>query len=86
MLVVTPYYNKPPRAGCVAHFRAVAAATDKPVMLYNIPGRTASSTSSPTCSPSSREVDNIVAVKQANADMDQARRVIADGGARALRR
>src|SRR6188474_1521578 len=62
VLVVTPYYNKPPRAGLVAHFRAVAKSTDKPVMLYNIPGRTLINLE-PDLLARLGEVDNIVAVK-----------------------
>jgi len=79
VLVVTPYYNKPPRAGLVAHFRAVAKSTDKPVMLYNIPGRTLINLE-PDLLARLGEVDNIVAVKQANDDMEQAKRVISEAG------
>jgi 4-hydroxy-tetrahydrodipicolinate synthase len=79
VLVVTPYYNKPPRAGLVAHFRAVAESTDKPVMLYNIPTRTVINLE-PDLLARIGEVDNIVAVKQANDDIDQARRVISEAG------
>jgi 4-hydroxy-tetrahydrodipicolinate synthase len=79
VLVVTPYYNKPPRAGLVAHFRAVAESTDKPVMLYNIPSRTVINLE-PDLLARLGELDNIVAVKQANDDMDQARRVISEAG------
>jgi 4-hydroxy-tetrahydrodipicolinate synthase len=79
VLVVTPYYNKPPRAGLVAHFHAVAESTDKPVMLYNIPSRTGINLE-PDLQAELAQVENIVAVKQANSDMDQARRVISDAG------
>jgi 4-hydroxy-tetrahydrodipicolinate synthase len=79
VLVVTPYYNKPPRAGLVAHFRAVAESTHKPVMLYNIPGRTLINLE-PDLLARLGEVDNIVAVKQANDDMEQAKRVISEAG------
>jgi 4-hydroxy-tetrahydrodipicolinate synthase len=79
VLVVTPYYNKPPRAGLVAHFRAVAESTDKPVMLYNIPGRTLINLE-PDLLARLGEVDNIVAVKQANDDMEHAKRVISEAG------
>jgi 4-hydroxy-tetrahydrodipicolinate synthase len=79
VLIVTPYYNKPPRAGLVAHFRAVAESTDKPVMLYNIPGRTLINLE-PDLLARLGEVDNIVAVKQANDDLEQAKRVISEAG------
>lgn len=74
-LVVTPYYNKPPRQGIVEHFKAVAAATDKPVMVYNIPSRCAINLD-PDLQAELGKIDNVVAVKQANADMEQAKRIL----------
>jgi 4-hydroxy-tetrahydrodipicolinate synthase len=79
VLVVTPYYNKPPRAGLVAHFRAVAESTDKPVMIYNIPSRTGINLE-PDLQAEIAQVENIVAVKQANSDIEQARKIISDAG------
>ncbi len=78
VLAVTPYYNKPPRAGLVAHFRAIAAATNLPMMVYNIPARCVLNLD-PDLLAEVGEIDNIVAVKQANADMEQARRIVEDG-------
>jgi 4-hydroxy-tetrahydrodipicolinate synthase len=78
VLAVTPYYSKPPRAGLIAHFEAVAAATDKPMMLYNIPARCMINLD-PDLLAEVGEIDNVVAVKQANDDMDQARRIVEDG-------
>lgn len=65
-LVVTPYYNKPNRAGLRAHFRAVARATDLPVILYNIPSRTVINMDAELMAEIAAENDNVVAVKQAN--------------------
>jgi 4-hydroxy-tetrahydrodipicolinate synthase len=78
MIVVTPYYNKPQRAGLAAHFRAVAEATDKPIMIYNIPARCVINLE-PDFLSELGEVENIVAVKQANSDLGQARQIVADG-------
>ena len=65
MLVVTPYYNKPNPAGIRAHVEAIAAATDKPIVLYNIPSRTVINVS-PAELAELAAIDNVVAVKQAN--------------------
>ena len=73
-LVVTPYYNKPPPRGIVAHFEAVAAATDRPVIVYNIPGRVVINIEPETMARLA-EIENVTAVKQANDDLDQARRI-----------
>jgi 4-hydroxy-tetrahydrodipicolinate synthase len=78
VLVVTPYYNKPPQRGIVAHFEAVAAATDKPVVVYNIPGRVAINIEPETISRLA-EIENVSAVKQANADLEQARHIVETG-------
>jgi 4-hydroxy-tetrahydrodipicolinate synthase len=75
VLVVTPYYNKPNRRGLVAHFSAVAGATDLPVILYNIPARTTINLEPDLLAELGR-IDNIAAVKQANSDMEQARRIV----------
>jgi 4-hydroxy-tetrahydrodipicolinate synthase len=67
VLSVTPYYNKPSRLGLRRHYEAVAAATDKPVLLYNIPGRTATNMP-PELLEELAQIDGIDGVKQANAD------------------
>jgi len=67
LLIVTPYYNKPPQAGIEAHFRATAAATDLPIMMYDIPGRTGVEIETDTICRLA-EVKNIVALKDAKGN------------------
>ena len=69
LLVVTPYYNKPPQAGIEAHFRAVASATDLPIMMYDIPGRTGVEIESDTIVKLFESVENIVALKDAKGNI-----------------
>jgi 4-hydroxy-tetrahydrodipicolinate synthase len=76
-LIVTPYYNKPPARGIVEHFRAIAAATDKPIIAYNIPGRVVINIEPETMCELA-EIPNVTAVKQANDDLDQARQILAE--------
>jgi 4-hydroxy-tetrahydrodipicolinate synthase len=72
VLVVAPYYNKPTQPGLVAHFRAVAeAVAGLPVVLYNVPGRTASNIQAPTVLGLAHDVDNVVGVKEASGDFAQ---------------
>jgi len=74
-LVVTPYYNKPPPRGIVEHFKAVAAASDRPVMVYNIPSRVVINIEPETMARLA-EIPNVSSVKQANDDLEQARRIV----------
>jgi 4-hydroxy-tetrahydrodipicolinate synthase len=75
VLVVTPYYSKPPQRAIVEHFRAVAAATDRPVVVYNIPARVVVNIEPGTIAELA-EIENVTAVKQANPDLEQARRIV----------
>jgi len=71
-LVVGPYYNKPTQAGFLAHYRAIAAAVPGfPVVVYNVPGRTGANIAAVTTLDLAREVDNVVAVKEASGDLSQ---------------
>ncbi len=69
-LQVCPYYNKPPQAGLYEHFRSIASASDLPVILYNIPGRTGVNLVPETVAQLA-EVDQIVAIKEASGSLDQ---------------
>lgn len=70
-LVVVPFYNKPTQEGLYQYFKAVAAATDKPVVMYNVPGRTGCNMTAETCVRLARDVGNIIAVKEASGKLDQ---------------
>lgn len=69
-LTVTPYYNKPTQKGMVAHFKAVAEATDKPIILYNVPGRTCVDLSNESVIELAK-IDNIVGIKDATSDLSR---------------
>lgn len=77
-LVVTPYYNRPPQRGIVAHVEAVAAATDRPVIFYDIPSRVVIDAEPATISRLA-EIPNVTAVKHAKPSLDAARHVLACG-------
>jgi 4-hydroxy-tetrahydrodipicolinate synthase len=77
-LVVTPYYNKPPQRGIVAHVEAIAASTDRPIVFYDIPSRVVVDAEPETISRLS-EIDNVRAVKQAKPSIEAARHVVGCG-------
>jgi 4-hydroxy-tetrahydrodipicolinate synthase len=77
LLVVTPYYNKPPQRGLVAHFERIADATELPVILYNIPGRTATRIEHETLLRLA-ERPNIVAVKDSTGDFQSITKLVAE--------
>ena len=75
-LVVVPFYNKPPQRGMYAYFKAIAESTDKPIILYNVPGRTGSNLEAETTLALARDVKNIVGVKEASGKMDQCKAIL----------
>jgi 4-hydroxy-tetrahydrodipicolinate synthase len=78
-LVVTPYYSKPPQRGIVEHFKAIASVSNRPVIVYNIPGRVVINIESETMAKLA-EIENVTAVKQANDDLHQARFIVEETG------
>ena len=78
-LIVAPYYNKPTQDGMLAHFGEIAKSVKKfPIMMYNVPGRTASNISAETCVRLANEYENIVAVKEASGNFAQIMNIIAN--------
>ena len=76
-LVVTPYYNKPPARGIVEHFRAIADVSDRPIIVYNIPGRVVVNLE-PDTIVQLADIPSVRAVKQTNDDLAQARRIVGE--------
>ena len=79
LLVVVPYYNKPPQAGIEAHMRAVAAATDLPIVMYDVPHRTGRSMTVETIVRLATEVPTVVGLKDARGNPAEATRIVAEG-------
>jgi 4-hydroxy-tetrahydrodipicolinate synthase len=75
IMLVTPYYNKPPQDGLIQHFKTIAEATELPIMMYNVPSRTGSNMEASTTIVLS-EVGNITSVKEASGDIEQVKQII----------
>lgn len=75
-LVVVPFYNKPPQRGIYQYFKTIAASTPKPVILYNVPGRTGSNLEADTTLALARDIPNIVGIKEASGKIDQIQAIL----------
>jgi 4-hydroxy-tetrahydrodipicolinate synthase len=78
VLSASPYYSKPSQEGLFQHYKAIAEATSKPIMLYNVPGRTGRNLNADTIIRLATEVDNIAGIKEAGGDMAQCMQVLRD--------
>jgi len=76
VLSASPYYNKPSQEGLFQHYKALAEASPKPIILYNVPGRTGRNMTAHTTLRLAREVNNIVGIKEASGDMQQCMEII----------
>jgi len=76
ILSVTPYYNKPSQEGIYQHYKAIAQATELPIILYNVPGRTGVNMTTETTLRLAKDFDNIVAVKEASGNISQMDEII----------
>ena len=78
ILSASPYYNKPSQEGIFQHYKAIAAATAKPIILYNVPGRTGSNISAATTVRLATEIDNVSGIKEASGNMIQCMQILRD--------
>lgn len=76
ILSVSPYYNKPTQEGIYQHFKAISEVTKKPILLYNVPGRTGSNMLPQTILRLGRDFENIIGVKEASGDMVQVQKIL----------
>lgn len=76
ILSASPYYNKPTQEGIYQHYKALAEASPLPIILYNVPGRTASNMTAETTLRLANDFDNIIAMKEASGDLDQMSKII----------
>jgi len=78
VLSASPYYNKPSQEGLYQHYKALAAVSPKPIILYNVPGRTGKNMTAATTIRLAKEVDNIAGIKEASGDMAQCMEILRD--------
>lgn len=78
VLSTSPYYNKPSQEGLFQHYKALAASSPKPILLYNVPGRTSKNIEAATTIRLANEVENIAGIKEASGDMAQCMKILRD--------
>jgi 4-hydroxy-tetrahydrodipicolinate synthase len=78
LLSVSPYYNKPPQEGIYRHYAAIAQSTDRNILLYNVPGRTASNITPETTFRLASDFKNIIGTKEASGNMEQCMHLVRD--------
>lgn len=78
VLSASPYYNKPSQEGIFQHYKMIAAASPKPIILYNVPGRTGRNMTAATTLRIAREIPNIIGIKEASGDMAQCMQILRD--------